>query len=1027
MRILQGRRRLRYALTAMALMPVLVGSSAFAHDASRTVTSPRLTFNLNPGWLSTTGDQTGAEQPGFDDKSWRRVTLPNAFNETEAFARDIKQLSTGIIWYRKHVTLPKNAPRGKAFLEFEGVRQAAEVWVNGRSVALSENGVMAFGADITTALRPGENVIAVRVDNDWKYKERASGSGFQWNNDNFNVNYGGITKNVRMHLTGAVYQTLPLFAGLGTTGQYVWADDFDIKARRAAIHAETQVHNDSDRARRLTLRVEIRDPSGKRIARYDGVQELLAPADTTTLSAAQAVSGLHFWSWGYGYLYTVTTSLIEAGKVIDSVDTRTGFRSTRFGNGMVELNDRVIQVHGYAQRTSNEWPAVGVSIPPWISDFSNALMVESGGNLVRWMHVTPSKQDIESADRVGLMQAMPAGDAESDTNGRRWEQRKEVMRDAIIYNRNNPSILFYEGGNESISEAHMAEMKAIRDRYDPHGGRAMGSREMLDSKIAEYGGEMLYINKSAKHPMWAMEYSRDEAARLYQDEYTPPFHKDAPDYNRNQESHAIEDVRRWNDYYRARPGTGTRVSSGGVNIIFSDSNTHFRGDNNYRRSGEVDAVRIPKQGFFAHKVIWSDWVDSVTPATHIIGHWNYAPGTRKDVTIVSNGDAVELFLNGRSLGMGERSDTFLFRWKNVAFAPGTLRAVSTGKGGQRSEYSLDTTGPAVALKLTPHVSPRGFVMDGADIALVDVEAVDAKGRRVPVDNRMLHFTLEGPAQWRGGIAQGDSTGKQRAGQTVGEAVVTKAHGADGTTSYAGTAREEDNHVLSQDLPLEGGVNRVLLRAGTMAGTVALTVTADGLPPASLSLSGQSVKSATDGLSEDFPEAYQAGSLMRGPTPKGSTFEQHRTTAVPQSVTAGSGEADAGKSIDDNELTRWSSDGQPANAWIEYQFAAPVELNALDLKLVGWRSRAYPLEISIDGKIVWQGTADRSLSYVTLEFPATTGKTLRIRQTAAVADRDAFGKVVELNNARASGDTGADAVPPGWYLGIVEAEFHGPVR
>ena len=85
-------------------------------------------------------------------------------------------------------------------------------------------------------------------------------------------------------------------------------------------------------------------------------------------------------------------------------------------------------VHGYAQRTSNEWPAVGTSIPPWISDFSNALMVESGGNLVRWMHVTPSKQDIESADRVGLMQAMPAGDAESDVTGRRWDQRKEVMR-----------------------------------------------------------------------------------------------------------------------------------------------------------------------------------------------------------------------------------------------------------------------------------------------------------------------------------------------------------------------------------------------------------------------------------------------------------------------------------------------------------------------------------------------------------------------------------------------------------------------
>ncbi len=1022
-----GKKLLRSASVAVLMMLTGMAGQAAAHDASQMVDSPRRTYNLDPGWLTATGEQQGAEQPGFDDKRWTAATLPHAFNEKEAFARDIKALSTGIIWYRKHVRLPAMPRGGKALLEFEGVRQAAEVWVNGRSVALSEHGVMAFGADIGSALRPGDNVIAVRVDNDWKYKERASGSGFQWNNDNFNVNYGGITKNVRLHLTGPVYQTLPLHAGLGTTGQYVWAEDFDLAQRRATIHAETQVRNESDAARTLSYRVELRDPEGRQVARFDGGETLLSPGETRTLAAAAPVAELHFWSWGYGYLYTVTTSLLENGRVIDSVDTRTGFRQTRFGEGMIRLNGRVMQVHGYAQRTSNEWPAVGVSIPPWISDFSNALMVESGGNLVRWMHITPSKQDVESADRAGLPQAMPAGDAESDTSGRRWEQRKEVMRDAIIYNRNNPSILFYEGGNENISEAHMAELKAIRDRYDPHGGRAIGSREMLDSKIAEYGGEMLYINKSAGKPLWAMEYSRDEGARLYQDAYTPPFHKDAPDYNRNQDSHAIEDVRRWNDYYRMRPGTGTRVSSGGVNIIFSDSNTHFRGDNNYRRSGEVDAMRLPKEGFYAHKVMWNDWVDSVTPATHIIGHWTYDAGTRKDVTVVSNGEAVELFLNGRSLGKGEQSDTFLFRWKDVAFAPGELRAVATHAGGKQSTDRRETTGPAVALRLTPHVSPRGFVMDGADLALVDVEAVDAKGRRVPVDRSMVHFTLAGPAEWRGGIAQGDSSGKRREADSSGEAVVmAKPHAADGTTSYAGTAREEDNYILSPDLPLEAGVNRVLLRAGKGGGKVMLTATAPGLAKASLSIPTARPARSAAGLSTDFPEDHQPGLLTRGPTPDGPSYRLRRTTHVPQAVTAGSGQAQAGNSIDDNELSRWSSDGRPDSAWIEYRFAQPVRLSEIDLKLVGWRSRAYPLDIMLDGKTVWHGETERQLGYTTLSFPPATGQVLRIRQRGPVQDRDAFGKVVELNNARAAGDTGADAVPPGWHLGIVEAEFHGPV-
>ncbi|MES2441189.1 MAG: sugar-binding domain-containing protein [Pseudomonadota bacterium] len=1017
-------RAMVYAITAAASLAVATPASA--QDASTLVASPRRTFNLNPDWRTTTGDPAGAERPGFDDRAWRTVTLPHAFNETEAFARDIKQLSTGITWYRKRLVLPPGESRRNALLEFEGVRQAAEIWVNGRPVALSENGAMAFGADITAALVPGENLIAVRVDNDWKYKERATGSAFQWNNDNFNVNYGGITRNVRLHLTGPVYQTLALQAGLGTTGQYVWAGDFDLAARAATIHAETEVRNADSAPRTLAYRVEVRDAAGRRVARFDGGTTVLQPGETRTLAAAGRLQGLHLWSWGYGYLYTVTTSLVEAGRVVDSVDTRTGFRQTRFGDGMVALNGRVIQVHGYAQRTSNEWPAVGVSIPPWISDFSNALMVESGGNLVRWMHITPSKQDVESADRVGLLQAMPAGDAESDTIGRRWEQRKEQMQAAIVYNRNNPSILFYEGGNENISEAHMAELKAIRDRYDPHGGRAIGSREMLDSKTAEYGGEMLYINKSAKHPMWAMEYSRDEGARLYQDALTPPFHADSPDYNRNQDSHAIEDVKRWYDYYRVRPGTGRRVSAGGVNIIFSDSNTHYRGDNNYRRSGEVDAVRLPKEGFWAHQVMWSDWVDSVTPATHIIGHWNYAAGTHKAVNVVSNGDAVELFLGGRSLGKGERSAGFLFGWKDVAWAPGTLTAVATYADGRRSQHRVETAGPPVALRLTPHTSPRGFVMDGADLALVDVEVVDAAGRRVPTDHSTIHFALDGPAEWRGGIAQGDSSGKPRPDR-ADPAVSGAPHQPDTVTHLPGTARGEDNFILSRDLPVEGGVNRVLLRAGRAKGRVRVTASADGLKSAVLVIPTVLPRPVVNGLSSDFAERYQPGLLTRGPTPQGPSFRVSRTPFLPAAIVAGANATDAPRTTDDNELSRWTSDGKPGSAWIEYRFDAPVALNQVELKLVGWRSRSYPLRITLDGVTVWEGQTERQLGYAAIAFAPARGQVLRITQTGPVEDRDAFGKVVELNNARAAGDTGADAVPPGWTLGIVEAEFYGPVK
>jgi len=128
----------------------------------------------------------------------------------------------------------------------------------------------------------------------------------------------------------------------------------------------------------------------------------------------------------------------------------------------------------------------------------------------------------DESDQKQSLQAMPAGDSERDAEGRHWEQRVELMRDAIIYNRNNPSILFYEAGNKGISEEHMRQMKELRDQYDPFGGRAAGCREMLESRVAEYGGEMLYINKSAGKPLWAMEYSRDEGLRKYWDASSPP-------------------------------------------------------------------------------------------------------------------------------------------------------------------------------------------------------------------------------------------------------------------------------------------------------------------------------------------------------------------------------------------------------------------------------------------------------------------------------------------------------------------------
>lgn len=995
---------MRHRILLFLLAFIWISQVAIATDA-------RDKYNFNSNWLLYVGDVPGAKETRFQDTDWRKVTLPRPFNEDEAFRLSIEQLTDTIVWYRKHFRLPAESKNKKVFVEFEGVRQGADFYINGEYLGLHENGAMAVGFDLTPYIKYGqENVIAVRVDNDWNYKERATGIKYQWSDRNFNANYGGIPKNVWLHVTDKLYQTLPLYSNLKTTGVYIYAEDIRVKSRKAVINAESEIKNEYTRDKHVAYKVELIDGDGKTIKTFDGTQMVVKPGETVTVKASAQVEGLHFWSWGYGYLYTVKTSLWADGKKVDEVATRTGFRKTRFGRGMIWLNDRVLQMKGFAQRTSNEWPGVGMSVPAWLSDYSNGLMVEDNANLVRWMHITPWKQDIESCDRVGLIQAMQAGDAEKDREGRQWGQRTELMRDAIIYNRNNPSILFYECGNESISREHMIEMKAIRDKYDPHGGRAIGSREMLDIREAEYGGEMLYINKSKHHPMWAMEYCRDEGLRKYWDEYSYPYHKngegnnsfrsaatnkvqkkvDARAYNHNQDSFTIENVARWFDYWRERPGTGDRVSSGGVKIIFSDTNTHYRGVENYRRSGVTDAMRIPKDPFFAHQVMWDGWVDTENPRIHIVGHWNYKEDVVKPVYVVSSADKVELFLNGKSLGNGERDYHFLYTFKDVTFAPGKLEAVGYDENGKECcRAALQTAGEAEQIKLSLIQSPDGWKADGADMVLLQVEVIDKDGRRCPLANDLIHFNIEGPAEWRGGIAQG-----------------------------------KDNFILSKDLPVECGINRALIRSLTTAGEVRITAKADGLKSAEISLSSSPVE-VKDGLSKYIPGNELEGRLTRGETPLTPSYKDTKVDVAILSAVAGANNESVANSFDDNELSEWKNDGRAGTAWITYRLERAARVDEVCLKLTGWRLRSYPLEIYAGDELIWSGETDKSLGYVHLDVKPVLANEITIRLKGASKEGDGFGQIVEVA-APAAGELdlfkAKDGDKTNHELRIVEIEF-----
>ena len=413
---------------------------------------------------------------------------------------------------------------------------------------------------------------------------------------------------------------------------------------------------------------------------------------------------------------------------------------------------------------------------------------------------------------------------------------------------------------------------------------------------------------------------------------------------------------------------GRRVSSGGVKIIFSDTNSHGRSEMSFRTSGVVDAMRIEKDAFFANQVMWNSWVDVDYKASYIIGHWNYPSGVVKDVYVVSTSPVVELFVNGKSVGKSSKPEyTFLHTFKDVHYKDGEVKAISYAADGTtvESEASHKTAGEADHLQLTLIQNPDGGMRaDGSDVALIQVEVVDKNGQRCPVDNRFIHWSLKGEGEWRGGI---------------------------------GKSPDGDNYILAPTLPVEAGVSRVLVRSTTTPGTITLTAAATGLPSATVEWKTTADNGKINaGMSRYLASDHLQGILSRGETPSTPSYTDKLRTISISSATSGANSSEAKNSWDDNELSEWKNDGKLSTAWIKYELSEAAAIDEISIKLTGWRQRSYPIEVLADNQVVWKGNTDKSLGYISLFIDKPVkAKTYTIRQTGSATDKDAFGQVTEL--------------------------------
>ena len=819
--------RLGNKILSMLAVLILTTSTIYSQD----IKGNRTKYNFNPAWKFIKENPKNAQDINFDDSSWSSVSCPHTFNDVDTFDdlslgghKGEKNQWRGTVWYRKHFKLSACDAGKKVFIEFEGVRQIADVYINGKFIGMNQTGFIPFGYDISSYLNFGsaDNVIAVKVNNDRKSDDFRDNDPLVWNHEHWHPTHGGIYRNVFLHTMDPVHVTLPLYDNMKTVGTYVIAENITEKSADVTVTAE--VKNEYNTTKEITYEARIIDAKGKLVSTTQAVTKSLQAGEKFVFSATTKVLNPNRWYTRNPYMYKVLTVLKEGNKVVDTYETPLGIRSFDFNKDTgFHNNEEHAKLHGWGQKPTNAWAGLGAALPDWLRDFTYKLMDEAGGNFIRWGHCAGSPGEIAMGDKYGFVTLMPGVAGESQDEGETWDIRIAAFRDMIVYYRNHPSIFIWEGGNWAETAKHYEQILDVINTYDPKGKRLMGNRradvkndseKYISIEIGTEGWQREY----AHLPIIESEYCRDEGPRRIWDKESPDdnFYKNPNlfknTYKSSSEDFAVTQVEQWWNKMGKKS-----YHSGGANWVFSDGTHGGRNPTEITRaSGEVDGVRLPKEAFYALKSMWRPEAQ-----VHVIGHWNYAEGTKKDMYVVSNCTSVKLYVNNKLISTNATPENgYLFKFSNVAWEAGEIKVEGYLDNKLQVSQTKKTAGKAVAIKLTPITGPKGWRADGSDIALIDFEVVDKDGNRCPLDAARVDFTFSGAGIWRGG--------------------------------YNGGKEKSTNNLY---LDTEVGINRVAVRSLLKAGKVTITASRQGLKSAKIKLRSLPVN-IKNGLTLEMPQVYE---------------------------------------------------------------------------------------------------------------------------------------------------------------------------
>ena len=732
------------------------------------------------------GENIAYVKSDFDDSEWRHLNLPHDWAIEGPFNIDYngstgKLPYWGIRWYRKTLELSQDDAGKQIYLDIDGAMSYASVWCNGQYVGGWPYGYASFRLDLTPYIKAGQkNVLAIRLDNPDDTSRWYPGSG--------------IYRNVWLVKTSPVH--------VEQWGTFVRNQQVDSEIAVMEMGVNIENHAGKDVQVKLQTSVYLQGKDGRPVGEevtQSMTKDIAIKKDSWSSARFQfKVDKPKLWDIDTPNCYVAVSRVFMDGKEMDSYETPFGIRTIEFTHDQgFMLNGQKVAIKGVCMH--QDLGALGAAFNEVAAERQLRIMKEMGANAIRTSHNPPAPELVALCDRMGLMMQLELADTwqkgkrKNDYNLLFDDWSEADMRSLVRHYRNHPSVIMWSIGNEMPDQTTdqgviiARNLTAYCHDEDTTRPTSLGCNKRdavfrdIVNQVDIFG--LNYFHKTypvfkEQNPTRRYHASETSSATSSRGEYFFPVTTDVNDsrsgfqlssydmttigwgcapevqFKMNEEYSFMSGEFVWTGFdYLGEP---TPYNKDLTNLLnFSDPNELEKARKELEELGKiktpsrssyfgiVDLCGFPKDRYYNYKSYWRPDV----PTVHILPHWNWQEriGEITPVHIYTSGDAVELFLNGKSLGRREKAHSYdRLTWDDVRYEPGSLRAIAYKNGQKWAEELVETTGKPAALQVTAEKTE--LKNDGTDLSFIRVAVVDSQGRVVPRSKNHLKFSVTGPAE-----------------------------------------------------------------------------------------------------------------------------------------------------------------------------------------------------------------------------------------------------------------------------------------